>query len=166
MDLSGISRLLANHAMQLSGTDIKWYKAIFCPYVRPDGSPCYDEARGSPWIECPVCRGNGSIYMSPRLIKGVYTDNSNKFVPSPDGGFMQGSKTLSLPADLDIHILKERSTDVGRRYLRDKFELLGKCCEPDGSRQVLETLYLEDDPVKPTVSSTHIYQIVQVVNNY
>lgn len=167
MNLAAISRLIAGQALQMSGTDIKWYKAIFCPYVRPDGSPCYDEVAGSPWVGCPICQGTGVTYASPRIVKGVYTDNSNKYVRSPDGGFMLGSKTLSLPVGLDIRILKPRNNSSPRRFLRDKFELLGQCCNPDGSRDVLEVLYLDDaDPVKPTVSSTHIYQIVQVVDNY
>lgn len=152
--------------MRLSGTDIRWYKAIPCPYVRPDGSPCYDEKSGSPWIECPICGGNGAIYMSPRSTRGTYTDNSNKFVPDGAGGFIQGKKTLSLSKTLDIHLLKIRNNQGARRVIRDKFELLGKCCNPDGSREILETLWLEDDPVKPAISSDYIYQIVNVVDNF
>lgn len=166
MDLLAISRLLGHSAMQLGGSEIHWYKALFCPYVKSDGSPCYDESRGSAWAECPVCGGRGAIYASPRLVKGIYTDNSNKYLPDGSGGFMQGEKTLSLPHELHITLLKHRSSDNARRFLRDKFELLGRCCNENGERDILELLYLKDDPVKPTVSSGHIYQIVNVVDNY
>lgn len=166
MDLFNISRLIGQSAIALGGSDINWYKALFCPYVRPDGSPCFDEVRGSPWSECPICGSTGTVWASPVFIKGIYTDNSNRYLPDGSGGFIVGDKTLSLPANLDITLMKPRKSNDSRRFLRDKFEMLGRCCNPDGSREVLETLYLEEDPVKPTINSGTIYQIVKVKNNY
>lgn len=166
MDMFPISQLVSDAALRLGGSDIHWYKAIFCPYVKDDGSPCYDESRGSPWIECPVCGGTGVVWASPKYIRGIYTDNSNRYFPDGSGGFMVGDKTLSLPRDLNITLMKPRDSDDPRRFLRDKFELLGRCCEPDGSREVLETLYLEEDPVRPAINSGFIYQIVKVKNNF
>ena len=172
MNLFPISSLIADSALALGGSDIAWHKAIFCPYVRDDGSPCYDEDRGSAWIECPVCAGEGVIYAHPKYIKGIYTDKSNEFeqdYSAQSGGFIQGHKSLSLPRGLDIRILKPRNSDSensARRLLRDKFQLLGQCCEPDGSREIIETLYLDDDVVNPVINSGQIYQIVRVKNNY
>lgn len=166
-DLSDISYTIANAALDLGGSDFYWHKAIFCPYVRDNGSPCYDENRGNAYIECPVCGGEGVIYSSPIGVKGIYTDNSNTYTPDGSGGFIKGEKTISFPPDLDIRLLKERdSFNSSRRVLRDKFELLGKCCNPDGSREVKEILYLKNPPVKPAINSGYIYQIVQVGNNY
>jgi hypothetical protein len=165
-DLYPISQTIAQAAMNLGGSDIRWYKAIFCPYVRDDGSPCYDENRGSSYIECPICGGEGVIYASPRTVRGIYTDNSNRVNESRSGIFLKGEKTLVLPIELDIRILKERDSQNARRLLRDKFELLGRCCNPDGSREVREVLYLKQDSVKPEVSSGSIYQRVEVSNNY
>ena len=99
-DLSAISKVLSNAALDLGGSDFYWHKAIFCPYVRDDGSPCYDEDRGSSYIECPVCGGEGVIYASPVMIKGIYSDGSNTFVPDGSGGFVKGEKTISFPPDL------------------------------------------------------------------
>jgi hypothetical protein len=164
-DLYPISQTIAQAAMDIGGSDIKWYKAIFCPYVRDDGSPCYDETRGSSYIECPVCGGEGVIYASPRTIRGIYTDNSNRVRDAGSGDFMKGEKSLSLPVELDIRILKSRISNNARRLLRDKFELLGRCCNPDGSREVRELLFLKHDPVKPEISSGSIYQKVEVANN-
>lgn len=167
MDLFPISSLIADSALQLGGSDIAWYKAIFCPYVRDDGTPCYDETRGSAWIECPVCGGEGVIYASPRFVKGIYTDKSDEFIPDGSGGFIQNHRSLSLPRGLDIRLLKPRNDSTStRRLLRDKFILLGRCCNPDGSREVIETLYLDDDVVNPVINSGHIYQIVGVKNNF
>lgn len=166
MDLFPVSNLLADSALQMGGTDIMWHKAIFCPYVRPDGTPCYDEKRGSPWIECPICGGTGVVYASPQQIKAIYTDNSNRYYPDGAGGFMQGDKTLSVSRNLDISMLKARDTNDARRLLRDKFEVLGRCCNPDGTREVKEVLYLDQDPTEPTINSGTIYQIVPVANNY
>jgi len=165
-DLFPISQTIANAALELGGSDIKWHKAIFCPYVRDNGSPCYDERRGTSFIECPICGGEGVIYASPRTIKGIYTDNSNKYNKDSSGGFILGEKTLNLPSDLDIRLLKERDSQNSRRLLRDKFELLGRCCRPDGSREIREVLYLKNDPVIPTISSGKIFQTVEVSNNY
>lgn len=166
MNLFPISSLIADSALALGGSDISWHKAIFCPYVRDDGSPCYDEDRGSPWIECPICHGEGVIYASPKYVKGIYTDKSNEFLPDESGGFIQGHKSLSLPRGLDIKLLKPRNSTDSRRLLRDKFQLLGQCCQPDGSREIVETLYLDDDVVTPVINSGRIYQIVRVKNNY
>lgn len=161
-----VSRLLADAALSLGGSDLFWYKARFCPYIKDDGTPCYNEGRGSPWIECPVCGGTGAVYDAPKYIKGIYIDKSNVFYPDGSGGFLVGEKSLSLPMDLDIKILKPREAGVSRRLLRDKFVLLGECCNEDGSRAILETLYAKDDPVYPTVNSGHIYMTLNVANNY
>lgn len=166
MDLFPISKLIADSALRMGGSDIAWHKAIFCPYVRDDGTPCYDESRGSSWIECPICGGEGVVYASPRFIKGIYSDKSNEFVPDGSGGFIRGDKTLSVPRNLDIKLMKPRSNDSARRILRDKFQLLGRCCQPDGSREILETLYLDDDTIQPFINSGSIYQIIRVRNNY
>lgn len=166
MDLFPVSKMIADSALRLGGSDISWHKAIFCPYVRDDGSPCYDESRGSAWIECPICGGEGVVYASPRFIKGIYSDRSNEFVPDGSGGFIRGDKTLSVPRNIDIKLMKPRSNDAARRILRDKFQLLGRCCQPDGSREILETLYLDDDTVQPFINSGNIYKIVRVRNNY
>ena len=165
-DLFSISQTIADAALQMGGSDIRWYKAIFCPYVRDDGNPCYNEDRGTSYIECPVCGGEGVIYASPRTIRAVYSDNSNNYVQDKSGGFIKGEKTLSLPRDLDVRLLKERDSMNARRLLRDKFELLGTQCNPDGSRKVREVLYLKSNPVIPTVNSGEIFQTVQVSNNY
>lgn len=165
-DLLPISKIIADTAMSAGGSDIKWYKAIFCPYTRDDGNPCYDESRGSAYIECPVCGGEGVIYASPVYTRGVYVDNSNNYSQDASGGFVKGEKSLALPTDLDIKLLKYRDSQNPRRLLRDKFELLGRCCRPDGSREVREVFYLKNDPVKPEVSSGSIYQKLEVANNY
>jgi hypothetical protein len=165
-DLYPISQIISQAAMNLGGSDIRWYKAIFCPYVRDDGSPCYNESRGTSYIECPVCGGEGVLYASPRTVRGIYSDNSNRVNESRSGEFLKGEKTLNLPIDLDVRILKERDSQNARRLLRDKFELLGRCCRPDGSREVREVLYLKQDPVRPEISSGSIYQRVDVANNY
>jgi hypothetical protein len=164
-DLYPISQTIAQAAMNLGGSEIRWYKAIFCPYVRDDGSPCYDETRGSSYIECPVCGGEGVIYASPRTVRGIYTDNSNRLRETASGEFLKGEKSLALPVDLDIRLLKARTSQNARRLLRDKFELLGRCCLPDGTREVREILYLKQDAVRPEVSSGSIYQRVEVANN-
>jgi len=165
-NLREISNLVADSAIELGGSDIHWHQAEFCPYVRDDGSPCYDEERGSPWIECPVCHGLGSTYKEPQLIKGIYTDNSNKFYPDGSGGYLRGEKSLSLPRNLDIKLLKPRNSNDSRRLLRDKFEILGPGCNPDGSRELIEVVFLATDPVKPTINSGSIYQTVTVENNF
>ena len=165
-DLFNISRTIVDGALTMGGSDIRWYKAIFCPYVRDNGSPCYNEERGTSYIECPVCGGEGVIYASPRNIKGIYSDQSNTYVQDKSGGFIKGEKSLSLPADLDIRLLKERDSLNARRLLRDKFELLSNECAPDGTRKIREVLYLKNDPVVPTVNSGKIFQTVQVSNNY
>jgi hypothetical protein len=164
-DLYPISQTIAQAAMNLGGSEIRWFKAIFCPYVRDDGSPCYDENRGTTYIECPVCGGEGVIYASPRTVRGIYTDNSNRYSPDRSGGFIKGEKSLAMPIELDIKLLKERTSQNSRRLLRDKFELLGRCCKPDGSREVREVLYLKNDPVRPEISSGSIFQRVEVANN-
>jgi hypothetical protein len=165
-DLYPISQTIAQAAMDLGGSEIRWYKAIFCPYVRDNGKPCYDEDRGTVYIECPICGGEGVIYASPRTVRGIYTDNSNRYSQDRSGGFIKGEKSLALPIELDIRLLKERSSQNARRLLRDKFELLGRCCRPDGSREVREVLYLKNDPVRPEISSGSIFQRVEVANNY
>lgn len=165
-DLSAISRVLSNAALDMGGSDFLWHKSVFCPYVRDSGLPCYDEDRGSSYIECPVCSGEGVIYEDPVSIKGIYVDGSNTYVPDGSGGFVKGEKTISFPPDLDIRLLKERSSLNSRRLLRDKFVLLGPCCKPDGTREIKEVLYLKNPPVKPSINSSEIYQIVQVSNNY
>lgn len=167
MNLSRISNLLANQALKVGGSDIRWYKAVFCPNLRDDGTPCYDEIRGSSWKECPVCGGRGTTYASPVYIKAVYTDNSNNWQPDGSGGFIQGRKSLSLPRHLDIRLLKERDgVPNPRRLLRDKFELLGPCCDDKGERPTQEVLYLLNDVVKPTIHNQTIYQTAEVGNNY
>lgn len=165
LNLSSIANLIADQAINMGGSDIRWYKAIFCPNVRDNGHPCYDEERGSSWKECPVCGGRGNLYMTPRYIKGVYTDNSNRWNPDGAGGVIQGNKSLSLPRDLNIQLLKERANE-SRRLLRDKFELIGQCCDENGERPVKEVLYLLHDPVKPTIHNGTIYMTVEVGNNY
>jgi len=165
-DLAPISNMVADAALGMGGTDVLWYEPIMCPNVRDDGSPCYDENRGAPWIECPVCGGRGSIYKSPIQFKAIYTDNTNKWYPDGSGGFFKGNKTFSVPRNLDLHMLKERLSDNSRRLLRDKFEVLGRCCNPDGTREVTETLYAVQDPQKPTINSNTIYQIIEVGGNY
>jgi len=165
-NLNQVGKLISESALEMGGSHIAWHKADFCPYVRDDGTPCYDEKRGSAWIECPVCGGTGNIYQSPRYIKGIYTDNSNRFLPDGTGGYMRGEKSLSLPPSLDIRLLKPRGSDDSRRILRDKFEILSNECNPDGSRKVLDIVYLAEDPIKPTVNSGTIYQTVLVQSNY
>lgn len=165
-DLFSVSKIVSDAALDLGGSEIRWYKAIFCPYVRDDGSPCYDETRGTSYIECPVCGGEGSIYASPRTVRGIYTDNSNRYTQDASGGFVKGEKTLALPRDLDIRLLKERDSQSPRRLLRDKFELLSRDCGSDGKKKVREVLYLKNDPVIPTVNSGEIFQTVEVANNY
>jgi hypothetical protein len=165
-DLYPISQTIAQAAMDLGGSEIRWFKAIFCPYVRDDGSPCYDENRGTSYIECPVCGGEGVIYASPRTVRAIYSDQSNRLSENRQGEVIRGEKSLALPIDLDIRILKQRDSQNARRLLRDKFELLGRCCRPDGSREVREVLYLKHDPVKPEISSGSIFQRVDVVNNF
>lgn len=99
----------------------------------------------------------------PRPVLGIYTDNSNEFLPDGNGGFLQGKKTLSLPHDLDIKLLKPKGHVTGgpgkRELLKDKFIILS----PEGRHA--ETVYLDKDPVKPTINSGYIYQIVEVANN-
>lgn len=164
--LNKIGELIAGAALDLGGTDIVWHKADFCPYVKDNGEPCYDEKRGSSWIECPICGGTGNIYQSPRYIRGIYADNSNRFLPDGSGGYLRGDKTLSLPADLDIRLLKPRNSTDARRILRDKFEILSDECNPDGTRKILEVVFLAEDPVRPVINSGTIYQTVAVQNNF
>jgi hypothetical protein len=100
----------------------------------------------------------------PRPILGIYTDNSNEFMPDGNGGFLQGKKTLSLPSDLDIKLLKPKhrhkdGKPAPREVLKDKFVILS----PEGKHA--ETVYLDKDPVKPTINSGTIYQICDVANN-
>lgn len=165
MSLLPVSRLIANGALRLGGSYIIWLKAIPCPGLRPGGTPCYDMDSGSYWVDCPVCHGNGMTYAGKRVIRGIYTDNSNQFEPDGAGGLMQGKKTLSLPHELPITLMKESGGgfDDGfsspRKVLRDKFVVL----TPDG--KVTETLYMTADPVKPSINSGSIYQIVEVVSN-
>lgn len=78
---------------------------------------------------------------------------------------IRGDKSLSLPRHLDIQLLKEREGE-SRRLLRDKFELIGKCCNENGERPVFEVLYLLHDPVRPTIHNNTIYMTVEVGNNY
>lgn len=160
-NLLPLSRRIAMAALRLNGTKIYWQKATMCPARRRDDSPCYDEESGSANINCPVCKGRGSIYAKGEVIYGVYTDNSNQWQQDPSGGFMMGSKTLSLPFWLNIQLLKERGGNAGvsRRLLRDKFTLLSPQNKP------VEVVYLEQDPTKPIVGSGIIYQIIQVGNN-
>lgn len=165
-DLSSVSNLVADAALSLGGSDFHWHKAIFCPYVDAEGKACYNEDRGTTNIECPVCGGEGVVYADPVFLRGIYTDNSNKFYPDGSGGFIKGEKTLSLPRHLDLRLLKERNSGNARRLLRDKFELLGPCCREDGTREIREVLYMKSDPVVPTINSGKIYKIVEVANNY
>ncbi len=100
----------------------------------------------------------------PKVVQGIYTDNSNEFVPDGNGGFLQGKKTLSLPHDLDISLMKFRGyyrdgVMAPREVLKDKFVILS----PEG--KVAEVVYLEKDPVKPTINSGAIYQHCEVSNN-
>lgn len=163
MSLLPISRIIANGALRLGGSTILWYQAQTCPAYRQDGTPCYSTTQGSNWIDCPICRGAGMAYpKKPRAVLGIYTDNSNEFLPDGNGGFLQGKKTLSLPADLDIKLLKPKYKNGKpgpREVLKDKFVILS----PEGKHA--ETVYLEKDPVKPTINSGTIYQIVDVANN-
>lgn len=164
MSLLPISRIIANGALRLGGSTILWYKAQTCPAYRADGTPCFDSKRGGNWVDCAVCNGTGMAYTSkPRPVLGIYTDNSNEFLPDGNGGFLQGKKTLSLPHDLDIKLLKPKAhangTAAQREFLRDKFVILS----PEGKHA--ETVYLDKDPVKPTINSGYIYQICEVANN-
>jgi len=165
MSLLPVSRIIANGALKLGGSTILWYKAQTCPAYRRNGKPCYDNDSGSNWIDCQVCGGTGLAYTKkPRAIKGIYTDNSNEFLPDGNGGFLTGKKTLSLPWDLDISLMKHRGyySDgqmAPREVLKDKFVILS----PEG--KVAEVVYLEKDPVKPTINSGTIYQHVEVSNN-
>lgn len=155
-----IARLIANAALVMGGGDVLWHIARPCPYIRPDSTPCYDEDKGTGWIDCPVCGGRGAIYNSPIIIKGVYTDNSNKYTYDASGGFMLGEKTLSVPSGVVASVLKDRGNFKGRRVLRDKFSILGQ----DG--QVVEVLFLKDDPSYPAINGSKIYAILQLENNY
>lgn len=163
---TAVAHLFSNQALQLGGSDFRWHKALFCPNVRDDGSPCFDEVRGTSWKECPVCNGTGCLYASPVYIKGIYTDNSNRWQPDGSGGFIKGNKSLSLPRNLDIRLLKDRPNAQPRRLLRDKFELLGPCCDSFGQRPVQEVLYALHDPTKPTIQNSTIYIQLEVGNNY
>lgn len=166
IDLSFVSNTIADQAITLGGSDVRWFKAIFCPNTRDDGTPCYDETRGSSWKECPVCGGRGCIYASPVYIKAIYTDQSNRWQPDGSGGFMKGNKTLSVRRNLDIKLLKPRGGDDGRRLLRDKFELLGKCCDENGERPAKEVLYMLHDVVEPTIHNNTIYKTIEVGTNW
>ena len=162
MSLLPVARIVANGALRLGGSQILWYKAIPCPNRRPDGSPCYDEDAGSNWVDCSVCRGQGMTYAQKRPILGIYTDNSNEFVPDGSGGWMQGKKTLSVEAGLPITMMKEVMDSFGngnRLVLKDKFVIFGV----DG--RVAEIVYLQSDPIKPTINSGEIYSILEVRGN-
>lgn len=162
MSLLNISRLIANSALKLGGSYIQYYKATFCPGTRDDGSPCFNERTGAPWVECPICEGRGHTYAKPIIFKGVYTDNSNKISYNPEGVLVTGDKTLSIPHYIDAGILKDRVNSTGTgtsRVLRDKFVILS----PNG--QPVEILYMLHESVDPTINSGDIYKIIAVGNN-
>lgn len=166
MSLLPISVIIANAALNLGGSYIKWERASYCPNIRDNGKPCYDSMSGSSWNECNVCKGRGVIYLKGVIVKGIYTDNSHHFEPDGSGGFIQGERTLSLPLQLKIQLLKPKKgfssdgSSTGRRLMRDKFTLL------DARGRPIEVLYLKDNPQKPTISSGTIYQICPVETNF
>lgn len=162
-DLYPVSHMVADSALLMGGSNILWYRAEFCPYIREDGRPCFDEKSGNAYIECPVCVGKGTVWGQPRSIRGVYTDKSNEFIPDGMGGFMKGRKTLSLSPNLPIKLLKHRDEKVARRLLRDKFILLERDCH--GRMKHKETVFAAADPVKPTINSGTIYLILEVETN-
>lgn len=161
-NLFPIAGLIADLALNMGGSYVKFYKAVFCPGKRTDGTPCFKEDSGASWIECPICKGRGAIYRHGIIVPAVYTDNSNRFTPDQNGGMMQGKKTLSLPRNIDAAMLKSRSgsidSNTSRRILKDKFILLDRNGTP------VEVLYLQADPVIPTINSGEIYKIVEVAN--
>ena len=163
--LLGISRIIANAALQMGGSRIAWQRAKLCPATRPNGDPCYNEDSGSSYVDCPVCRGNGVIYDKPVIFNGVYTDKSNTFEYDENGGLVAGKKTLSIPHNIPVTIMKERSSDMEdgystRRVARDRFTLIS----PDNV--AVETLFLKQEAVDPFINSGVIYRIVEVENSY
>lgn len=163
--LLGISRMIANSALNLGGSRIAWQRAKLCPATRPNGSPCFDEDSGSAYIDCPVCRGNGTVYDRAVVFNGVYTDNSNRFEFDETGGLVQGKKTLSIPHHIPITIMKERASDeldgyIARRIARDRFTILSPDNKP------VEVLFLMQEAVDPFINSGVIYRIVEVANTY
>lgn len=165
MSLLGVSRLIANSALSLGGSRIAWQRAELCPGVRRNGDPCYSEGSGSSDIDCTICGGYGVLYKKAHLFLGVYTDKSNQFEYDENGGLVAGKKTLSIPFNIPVTILKNRGTDLGdgftsRRVARDRFTILS----PDN--QAVEVLYLKDEAVDPFINSGKIYRILEVENNY
>lgn len=164
MSLLGISRVIAEAALELGGSYIAWEKAQLCGNLRPSGEPCFSEDSGSSWVDCPVCHGSGVVYSKPQVFKAIYTDNSNRFEYDENGGLVAGKKTLSIPHNIPVSVLKQRygstEANTARRVARDRFRILS----PEG--QVVETVWLESDAVDPFISSGRIYRIVEVSNNY
>lgn len=166
MSLSSVASHIAGAALMMGGSDIRWYKSIPCPGLRDDGTPCYREDRGESWVECPICHGLGAAYDAPRMTRGIFSENSDMFMEDSPGGNIEQHATLSLPRNLPITIVKDREGEAARRFLRDKFELLGPCCDHNGKRPITRTLYLFDNTVNPTVDGATIYQIVRVSTNH
>jgi hypothetical protein len=166
-NLYSVARNVVKGALMMGGSDANFYKATFCPYVKDDGMPCYDERSGSPYIECPICSGKGVIYLPPIPVKVIYNDQSNPFIADKSGGWIKGQKTLTYdPTVINPDVLKERKEDSARRLLRDRFHLLGNCCDERGKRKVVETLYVLEQPVLSAVNSGIIVGTIKVGNNY
>lgn len=164
-NLQIVAQNIVKGALMMGGSDASFFKATFCPYVRDDNTPCYDEKSGSPYIECPICGGKGVIYLPPVDVKVIYNDQSNAFQPDKSGGWIKGQKILTFdPTIITPSILKERK-DSARRLLRDKFHILGTCCDAYGKRKVVELLYVLDEPVLSAVNSGIIVGTVKVGNN-
>ena len=72
LDIDRVVQLIQQHAV-----NVVWEQAYHCP--------CLDEQTGQPQPNCPVCHGQGWIYLHPRTIDMAIQGDEKNFSLNPTG---------------------------------------------------------------------------------
>lgn len=121
-ELNPLARKLVDLAFAMGGSKGRFYRAIQCNYVFPDGTPCFDKERASYNVNCPLCEGQGAYYEKPIDTPIVISDEPASLERDKFGVMLKNAVRVTVPIYIKPSITKV--SHGGRVYvLRDKFTL-------------------------------------------
>lgn len=156
--LNAVSRKIVDLAFQMGGSPAKYFNAVKCNYVFPDGAPCFDEKRGDHSIDCPLCKGHGAYYDEPVDTAVIVADSVNPLSTDKYGASFEDSITLSVPISINPNIIE--ISNKGQMFIvKDKFAIY------DYASKLWAIFMMDGEPNEPYLAGP-LYRIVSVVSQY
>lgn len=156
--LNAVSRKIVDLAFTMGGSPGKYFHAVKCNYVFPDGTPCFDRHRSDHNIDCPLCKGKGVYYDTPKEIPIIVSDSTNPMTSDKYGVTFDDRVSLSIPIYVNPRIIKV-SKRGQMHVVKDKFAVY------DHQSMQWAIFVMDSEPFEPYLAG-ELYRVIEVTSQY